>query len=111
MSVFGRLDKYSKAGAVHARHVVVEDKTGPGSDVTVAAGGTNTVTFSIADVVPRNIEYAGVEYVSGIPSGLYIQGISFDKDGKTLTITFHNPGDTDITIKANSLTVRVVSVA
>ena len=111
VSVLGKVDPTPKYGAIHRRHVVVEDLTGPSADVSVAAGGTNTVTLSIASEVPRNIQYAGVESISGTPSGLYISDISFDKTNKTVTITFYNPGTATVTITANSLTVRVVSIA
>jgi len=111
MSVLGKIDPTPKAGAIHRRHVVVEDLKGPGSDTTISAGGTATITFNIAGEVPRKVEYAGVESISGTPSGVYVQSISFDKTNKTLSITLYNSGSSDVTVSANSLTVRVVSVA
>ena len=111
VSVLGKVDPTPKYGAIHRRHVVVEDLTGPSSDVSIDAGGTNTVTLNIASEVPRNVQYAGVESISGVPDGVYISDISFDKTNKTLTITFYNSGTASATISANSLTVRVVSIA
>lgn len=111
MSVLGRIVPPLKAGSIHRRRGIVEDLTAPDSDVSVPAGGTATVTVSIASEVPRDVAYAGVESVSGLPSDVYIADISVDKTAKTLTLTLYNPTTADITVSAGSLTIRVVSIA
>ena len=111
MSVLGKMDPTPKAGAIHRRHIVVEDLTGPSSDVVITNGSTGDITIDIAGEVPRTVEYAGVESIDGIPSDVYIAGISFDKSGKKLTISLYNGSGADVTITANSLTIRVVSIA
>lgn len=111
MAVYQKLSR-SKVGAIHRRNIVVEDLTGPAADVTIAAAGTGTLTFNIASEVPRDIAWAGVESVSGLPATVKIDGIVVDKTAKTLTLNLVNTDGTNAaTITANSVTVRVVSVA
>jgi len=110
MAVIGKVDR-SKFGSIQARHVVVEDVTGPGTTVTVPAGDTADVTFTIAGDVPRNVQYVGVSGVSGLPSDIYIAGISVDADNKTITLTLFNHSGSDIDVDADSVTVSVVAVA
>ncbi len=111
MSVLGKMDPIPKAGAIHRRHVVVEDLKAPSSDVTIANGSTGDITINIAGEVPRTIQYAGVESITGLPSNVFVQNISFNKTNKTLTLTLYNGSGSDVTITANSLTIRVVSIA
>lgn len=101
-----------RAGRIHERRVVVEDVAAPGADTVVPTGGTADITVSVAGESPhRDLEYAGVESVAGLPSGVYIAGISFDKTAKTLTLTLFNSTAADVTVTANSLTIRVVSIS
>ena len=111
MTILGKLDKRKKFGSIEERHVFVEDLTGPAADTIVPTGGTANVTFSIAGESPRDIEYAGLESITGLPAGVYIAGISFDKTAKTLTITLYNSTAADVTVTANSLSIRVVSIS
>ena len=110
MAVLGKVSR-AKYGSIEERHVVVETVTGPASDTTVAAGGTADITFDIAKEVPRDVAYAGVESISGLPADVKIQSISVDKTGKKLTVTVYNAGGTDATISANSVSVVVVAIA
>jgi len=111
MTTIGVVKKYNKYGNIDERHVIVEDLTGPGSDVSVAAGSTANLTFNIASESPRDIQYAGVESISGLPADILIQSITFDKTAKTLTIRVYNKSTAAITIAAGSVTVRVVSIS
>lgn len=98
-------------GLHHKPDVIYETLTAPDSDVTVAAGGTATITVSVAGEVERKIDYAGIESISGLPTDIVIESFSFDKDAKTLSITVYNRGSGDVTISAGSLTIKVLSVA
>lgn len=111
MSVLGKVTR-QKYGAIHTRHAIVEDLTGPAADLTIAAAGTGDIVLNVASGSPRDIQYAGVESIAGLPAGVYIAGIAFDKAAKTLTITLYNSDTANpVTITANSVTVRVISIS
>lgn len=105
------MKKYERYGEVQYRHVIYEEKTAPSSDTSIAAGGTATITVDIAGEVPRDVEHAGLESISGLPSGVVITGISVDKTGKTLSITLKNTTTASVTVSANSLTLGIISLA
>ena len=109
MTVLGSVDPHPLAGRVHRRHVIYESLSAPDSDVTVPAGGTETVSVDIASESPRDIGYAGLESISGLPADVYVSGISVDKTGKTLTLTLFNASGADVVVSAGSLTLGVVS--
>jgi len=110
MTILGMILK-PPASAKQLRHAGHETVKGPSSDVTIANGGTGEVTVSIAGESPRDILYAGVESITGLPGGVYIAGISVDKTAKTLTLTLYNGSGGDVTITANSLTITVVWIS
>ena len=111
MTVLGVL-KRVKAGNLEERHVIVETITAPNSDVTIAAAGTATITISIAKESPRDVAYAGVQSITGLPANVYIAGISLDKANKTITITLYNADTANAaTVSAGSLTIEVVAVS
>lgn len=87
--------------------VYVEEVTGPAEDTTIAAGGSADVAFAVN--VPRDLVDVGVENVTGLPSGVYINAISFS--GKNVTLTLVNTGGSDVTVAAGSITVKVVAIA
>lgn len=111
MTVLGVIKKYEKYGEIQDRHAIYETKTAPSADTSIAAGGTATITVDIAGEVPREVLYAGLESISGIPAGVVITGISVDKTNKTLSITLKNTGTAAVTVSANSLTLGIVSIA
>jgi hypothetical protein len=95
--------------ASHKRKVWVFDLTGPGADTTVVAGGTANLTFTLT--TEHDLAYAGVESITGLPGGVYIEAVTVDKTAKTVTITVINTGAADVTITANSISVRIVAVS
>ena len=111
MTVLGKIDPTPKVGSIHRRYAVVEDITGPDSDITITNGSTGDITINVAGEVPHNIQYAGVESITGLPSNVFVQSISFNKTNKTLTLTLYNGSGSNVTITAGSLTIRVVSIA
>jgi len=111
MVVKGSVDPTPLAGRVHRRHVIEEGVTGPSAGVSVAAGGTGTLDFSIAAESPRDVEEAGVGSITGLPTDVYVSSISVDKAGKKVNITVYNAGAAGVTVTAGSVTVRVVSLS
>ena len=111
MTVLGIIDPTPKAGSIHRRAAIVETKSAPDADTTIAAGGTANISVSIGGESPRDIEHAGLESISGLPADVYISGISVDKSAKTLTISLHNAGGTDVTIAANSLSLTIAVIS
>lgn len=93
-----------RKGLIQKPRVLVETLS---QDVSVAAGSSSTITFNIAQEVPRKVKYAGIQSIT-LPSGLYISAISVDGANKTLSITLHNPGTAAV---SGTVTVTVVSVA
>ena len=110
MTVLGVI-KSAKYGNIHRRHAIVETLVGPDADVVVAAGGTADLVFDVASETGRDIAYAGVESITGLPAGIVIAGITFNKTAKTLTVTVQNTTGADVTITANSVSVSVVSLS
>lgn len=111
MTVIGVVRKYSRYGEIQYRHVVYETKTAPDSDTTINATSTGTVTVSIAQEVPRDILYAGLESITGLPGGVYVQSISVDKTNKTLSTILYNTNTVTVTLNAGTLTLNIVSIA
>jgi len=111
LTVYGIIDPNPKCGSIHRRMAISESKTAPDADTTITAGGTANISISIGGESPRNILYAGVESISGLPTDVYIAGISVDKSAKTLTITLVNTGAADVTISAGSLSLTIVVIS
>jgi len=111
VAVLGVMREYGRYGEIQRRHVIYDEKTAPSSDTSIAAGDTATITVDIAGEVPRQVDHAGLESISGLPSGVVITGISVDKTGKTLSITLKNTTSSSVTVSANSLTLGIISLA
>jgi len=111
LTILGKLDTGKKFGSIEERHVYVEDLTGPAADLALAIDAEGDIVFNIASESPRDIQYAGVESITGLPAGIYVVSITFDKTAKTLTVRVVNKTGAAATITANTVTVRVVSVS
>ena len=99
-----------KRAALAAKRVLDSTATGPASDTTVAAGGTADITFTLPSPFTRPASEIGVKNVTGLPSGVYIAAIAVDPENKTVTLTLANPGASDVTVAANSITLEAVLV-
>lgn len=80
--------------------------TGPSANVSVGAGASANVDLSIS-FDTRIIEALGIAGVSGLPSGVVIQGIEFPSTSTVRLVVF-NPTAAAITVTANSVSARVL---
>lgn len=99
-----------RIGPLSHRRVVSGSGTGPAQDTTVAAGGTADITITVDTGIKRPAESMGIVSISGLPSGVYIADITVDAANKTVTLTLANPGSSDVTVSANSITVTAIAV-
>jgi len=95
--------------------VILEDGTklgiaravGPGTNTTVAAGSSGTVTLSYQiGELGEILDALAVKNISGLPDGVAIEGVSVDRAGVTLKV--RNTTGGDITITANSVAAEVL---
>lgn len=96
----------------YGARVVEASGTGPDADATVGAGATATVSVTVSDrdISPGSTVF--VAGVSGLPAGVAIAGVevSAGQGSATVTLTLYNPSGADVTVPANSVTVKIVAI-
>lgn len=91
------------------KKVAAIEATGPSSDVTVGAGGEETIACTI---VTKEIQITDILSVAGIgqlPSDLVIKGVSFE-GADTVFIHVKNVGASDVTVPAGTVAIKVLCI-